>query len=213
MPELPEVNIQLGELENSLSNLKSATDQIAEAKNAAQNVVDACQKTQLACARLTENTEEVFDKVTNTLSQIEVSNQSVSEQILQTLKMIQDIDFPAQFQKLDATISGINLGVQNLLNSYNNILVPKIDAIPTKVEAESQKIQQEIEQNQEQLENIVASKADAISNKVSTENDKIRQEMHLNQERLESTRKKWNIIQLCVTILSAIGIIVVLLIR
>jgi uncharacterized protein YoxC len=87
----------------------------------------------------TAATKEVLDNAEKTLRQVEKSNQHVRDRILQALKTIQEIDFPRHFDKLDTAISGVNIGIQNIMRICH--------AIASKAESENQETRNRMEQH------------------------------------------------------------------
>lgn len=89
MSNIPDVNRELGILEEELAKLKSAAKLIGDAKNAAQKAV------------------EVAEIMIKQISELTSSLMVFSEKM-------DTIDFPSRLDKLDATVSGINQEIQNI---------------------------------------------------------------------------------------------------
>ena len=96
MAEITEINRALGALEEELNDLKNASDLIQQAGDAAE---------------LTRKTSEALNKVTKDLVQA----------VNRFLEKVDKIDFPTRLDKVDATISGINAGIQNIQSRFDSI--------------------------------------------------------------------------------------------
>jgi len=79
----------LAALEHELADLKKATDHIQESKEAAQQAVDAYR-------RLHEQSKGLVEPVENLIQRIDA------------------VHFPSRFDKLDASITGVNSALQNV---------------------------------------------------------------------------------------------------
>ena len=79
----------LAALEHELANLKKATDHIQESKEAAQQAVDAYR-------RLHEQSKGLVEPVENLIERIDA------------------VHFPSRFDKLDASMTGVNSALQNV---------------------------------------------------------------------------------------------------
>ena len=121
-----ELNDQLGELQKELSKLKNATDQIAEAKCAAKQVVAACESTSKIAKQIQETIEALQTEASDTIQKIKKDTldkskkgleaiEAISEKINGVLKEISEVDFPSRLDRLDISVSAINIGTQNLM--------------------------------------------------------------------------------------------------
>ncbi|MFW9940371.1 MAG: hypothetical protein ACFFFT_04970 [Candidatus Thorarchaeota archaeon] len=89
MAETSDINKNLAELEEELKKIKSASDMITEARVSAVQTI----------------------KESSQLSQV---SKELSENVKVLVSKIEKIDFPSRLDKVDATISGINAGMQNV---------------------------------------------------------------------------------------------------
>ena len=90
MPETSQINRNLSELEEELKNLKSAAELITEARVVAEKTIEEAN-------HLSETSKELVSGVNLLVSKVD------------------KIDFPSRLDKLDATVSGINSGMQNVI--------------------------------------------------------------------------------------------------
>ena len=96
MTDLVEVNDHLGELEEELSKLRSATEEIGKARDAALR------------------TGKAADRVLDLCKTVAATNTELAREAEKIIDTIQKVDFPSRLDKLDVTLSGMNIGVQNL---------------------------------------------------------------------------------------------------
>ena len=111
MPETSEINKNLGELEEELSKIKSASDMIIDAKETTEKTIS---ETKEIMADLIKKTKKATDSVVKESKALNkaVSNLLASVDVL--MKKLDKVDFPVRLDKLDATVSGINAGIQNI---------------------------------------------------------------------------------------------------
>lgn len=96
MAETSEINRSLGELEDELKKIKSAAELITEARVVAEKTIEETKQL--------STTSEKLVKGVNTL-----------------VSKIDKIDFPSRLDKVDATVSGINSGMQNILSRLETV--------------------------------------------------------------------------------------------
>ena len=89
MPDISEVNESLGKLEQELSNIKSASEIIQDAKETTSKTVDEAKELNKSAVLLIQSVESLKEK-------------------------LDKVDFPVRLDKIDATVSGINTGIQNI---------------------------------------------------------------------------------------------------
>lgn len=110
MVDIPTVSNHLAELEEELERLSKATDEIATAKGAASEVVSASRSMILTLKHVAADFQH-----------LNKSNELVIQKIHETLDLIVKVDFPLRLDKLDNTISAVNIGVQNLATVCNEL--------------------------------------------------------------------------------------------
>jgi chromosome segregation ATPase len=110
MSDIATVNDHLVELESELERLRKATDEIATAKKAASEVMSASQ-----------SMLSTLKQVTADFQHLSESSKSVTRKIDETLDSILRVDFPSRLDKLDNTVSAVNIGVQNLATSFHDL--------------------------------------------------------------------------------------------
>jgi chromosome segregation ATPase len=103
MPDLNDTNNALIELQKELENLKNATTLLATTREAASDAIRAAEKSVVAVVGLTDNTAKLTDRTAD------------------LVKKIEGIDFPSRLDKLDATVSSVNAGLQNTLSRLESV--------------------------------------------------------------------------------------------
>ena len=96
MPETSELNKSLGELEQELKKVKTANDMVSITQKAADEIIKESKKLNETTKKLNSSTEKLTKK-------------------------LDKVDFPTRLDKLDATVSGINSGIQNVLSRFDSI--------------------------------------------------------------------------------------------
>ena len=104
MVDIPTVSNHLAELEEELERLSKATNEIATAKEAASEVVSASQ-----------SMLSTLKQVAADFQHLSESNEAVTQRIHEALDGILRVDFPSRLDKLDNTVSAVNIGVQNVV--------------------------------------------------------------------------------------------------
>ncbi len=114
MPDLIQLNDSLAKLEEELSTLHSAATLIEQAQNSINNL-----------KKITENIIQKSTEATNlTIQEAKKLNQAAIKlfnAVVILLKKINAIDFPTRLDKIDTTVSGINVAVQNTINRLDII--------------------------------------------------------------------------------------------
>ncbi len=96
MTETSDINRNLLELEEELKKVKSANELVAQSRAAAEKTLEEAGKLNQSTKQLVEN----VNSLTGT---------------------IEKIDFPSRLDKMDSTISGINSGMQNIINRLETV--------------------------------------------------------------------------------------------
>ncbi len=98
------------ELQQKLERLDTAVNHIEDAKKLSENI--------------TENEQSLQEKYSEHLQEVkELSDtlESLADRSEALIAKIDKIDFPNRLDKLDATVSGINQGLQNVQTKLENI--------------------------------------------------------------------------------------------
>jgi len=103
MSNLPDISNKLGDLEEELSRLKSAAEQIGKAKDAATKAI------------------EFAERMSSLLSEVVEGNNELVKQGKQVFVEIQAVDFPKRLDKIDNSITAISVGTQNVLAASQSI--------------------------------------------------------------------------------------------
>ena len=111
MPETSEINKNLGELEEELSKIKSASDMIIDAKETTEKTIS---ETKEIMADLIKNTKKATDSVVKESKGLNKAASNLLSSVDGLMKKLDKVDFPVRLDKLDATVSGINAGIQNI---------------------------------------------------------------------------------------------------
>ena len=151
MPDITDINTALGELEEELKNLKTASELIGQAKDAAD---------------LTRKVSEALNTTTSKL--VDSVNRFVEK--------VDKIDFPTRLDKVDATISGINSGIQNIQSRFDSIERNLKDDFESKTKSVKERIEQvvtDIQNIQSKLDNVERNLKDDFESKIKDVKEKI----------------------------------------
>ena len=110
MRDIATVNDHLVELESELERLSKATNEIAAAKEAASEVMSASQ-----------SMLSTLKQVAADFQHLSEFNKSVTRKIDEALDSILKVDFPSRLDKLDNSVSAVNIGSQNLATSFHDL--------------------------------------------------------------------------------------------
>ena len=110
MSNITTVNDHLVELESELERLSKATNEIAAAKEAASEVMSASQ-----------SMLSTLKQVAADFQHLSEFNKSVTRKIDEALDSILKVDFPSRLDKLDNSVSAVNIGSQNLATSFHDL--------------------------------------------------------------------------------------------
>jgi len=109
MSDIVTVNDHLNELESELGRLRNSVNEIATAREAASKVISASQ------SMLTS-----LKQVATDFQHLGKSNKSITQKLDETVDSILKVDFPSRLDKLDNTVSAINIGIQNLSTNLHD---------------------------------------------------------------------------------------------
>ena len=143
MPETSEINESLSTLENELTKLKSATDEIEKAREVAQSSIleskDVLAQTMTdlesqisafstqvqAYKQLSEEllsgAHENNEKVIKETKILHEASLALDKDVERLMEKIDKIDFPARLDKLDTAVTGINTAIQNLFGRFETV--------------------------------------------------------------------------------------------
>lgn len=94
--EMPSLNDALGTLQVELERLKSAAEHIEQSKEAAREAVEAASRVGQAAVGLTHNVGALINRLDR-------------------------VDFPSRLDKIDATVSALQLGFQNVQGRLDGV--------------------------------------------------------------------------------------------
>ncbi|MEK0336222.1 MAG: hypothetical protein QQN41_02170 [Nitrosopumilus sp.] len=118
MPEINEINKSLGELEEELSKIKSASKLIQDAKDTAEKTIN---ETKEIMSDLITNSKKATD---GAIKESKKLNNAATELFIvvdDLMKKLDKVDFPTRLDKLDTTVSGINSSIQNVLGRFDSV--------------------------------------------------------------------------------------------
>ena len=118
MPEINKINKSLGELEEELTKIKSASEMIDDAKETTKKTVN---ETKEIMSELIEKTEKATDSAIKESKKLNKAAEKLLNMVTTLMEKLDDVDFPTRLDKIDATISGINSGIQNILSRFDSV--------------------------------------------------------------------------------------------
>ena len=155
MPDTSEINESLSNLEQELSTLKSASDEIKKAKDFAQSsfleskklldeTISEIESSLSAMAKHVESYEELSKNLINTtqnnneivISEAKKINKAAVDlfnNVDNLQEKIDKIDFPNRLDKLDTAVTGINTVIQNLFGRFETVERNLKDEFQTKI--------------------------------------------------------------------------------
>ena len=143
MPETSDLNKSLGELEEELSKIKSASDMITDAKKTTEKTIS---ETKEIMSDMIKESKKATDSAIKESKKLNKAAASLMGAVGKLMGKLDKVDFPTRLDKLDTTVSGINSGIQNVLSRFDSVernlkddFDVKISQISTKLE-KSQKI-------------------------------------------------------------------------
>ncbi|MCD6494575.1 hypothetical protein J7K60_00825 [Candidatus Bipolaricaulota bacterium] len=110
MSDTAAVNDHLAELESELERLSKSVDEIHAAQEAATEAVSASKEVLSA-----------LKQVTSWYQKQQERDMEIGNEIHEVLDKISQVDFPSRLDKLDNTVSAVNLGVQNLRTDIQHL--------------------------------------------------------------------------------------------
>ena len=103
MNDTAAVNDHLAELESELERLGKSVDKIHAAQEAATEAVSA-----------SKEVLSVIEKIASAHRVQQESDRVLRDELRDVFNKISQVNFPARLDKLDNTVSAVNIGVQNL---------------------------------------------------------------------------------------------------
>ncbi len=134
MPVTSDINKILIELQGELEKIKTAAELIEIAKNTNQKVlsdskslfeeeltkiIKASNSILEASKKLIEQTQSISEKTIKESNQLNVSAQNLNNATNELLNEINKINFPAKFEKMDSTLSGLTTSIQNVFGRFD----------------------------------------------------------------------------------------------
>jgi len=118
MPKITEINKSLGELEEELEKIKSASKMIEDAKNTTAETISETKK---IMSDLIKKAKEATDSAIKESKKLNKAAEKLLDMVTTLMEKLDDVDFPIRLDKIDATIGGINSGIQNILSRFDSV--------------------------------------------------------------------------------------------
>jgi len=142
MPETNELNKSLGELEQELSKIKSASEMITDAKETAEKTIN---ETKEIMADLIDKSKNATDSAIKESKKLNKSASSLLKAVDILMEKLDKVDFPTRLDKLDTSVSGINTSIQNVISRFDSVERNLKDDFDNKIK----QVQSKIEESQQ----------------------------------------------------------------
>lgn len=142
MPETNEINKSLGELEQELSKIKSASDMINDAKVTTEKTIN---ETKEIMADLIDNSQKATDSAIKESKKLNKAASSLLKAVDTLMEKLDKVDFPTRLDKLDTSVSGINSSIQNVLSRFDSVERNLKDDFDNKIK----QVQSKLEESQQ----------------------------------------------------------------
>jgi chromosome segregation ATPase len=142
MPKMNEINKSLGELEEELTKIKTASEMIQEAKETANKIVKESKK---IMSVLITNSKKATDSAVKESKKLNKAASSLLKAVDTLMEKLDKVDFPTRLDKLDATVSGINSSIQNVLSRFDSVERNLKDDFDNKIN----QVQKKLEESQQ----------------------------------------------------------------
>ena len=142
MPKTSELNISLGELEQELSKIKSASEMISDAKETTDKTIN---ETKEIMADLIENSKKATDSAIKESKKLNKAASSLLKAVDTLMEKLDKVDFPTRLDKLDTTVSVINSSIQNVLSRFDSVERNLKDDFDNKIN----QVQKKLEESQQ----------------------------------------------------------------
>ena len=118
MANSSDINKSLGELEQELSKIKSASELINEAKATTKKTIN---ETKRITSDLIKNSKKATDSAIKESKKLNEAASLLFKAVDKLMVKLDKVDFPTRLDKLDATVSGINSAIQNVLSRFDSV--------------------------------------------------------------------------------------------
>jgi ABC-type transporter Mla subunit MlaD len=118
MAKTSDINTSLGELEQELSKIKSASELISEAKETTMKTIN---ETKRITSDLIKNSKKATDSAIKESKKLNEAASLLFKAVDKLMVKLDKVDFPTRLDKLDATVSGINSAIQNVLSRFDSV--------------------------------------------------------------------------------------------
>jgi len=142
MPETNELNKSLGELEQELSKIKSASEMITDAKETAEKTIN---ETKEIMADLIDKSKNATDSAIKESKKLNKSASSLLKAVDILMEKLDKVDFPTRLDKLDTSVSGINTSIQNVISRFDSVERNLKDDFDNKIK----QVQSKLEESQQ----------------------------------------------------------------
>ena len=118
MPDIPEINKSLVDLEKELQNINSASKMIKSAEDAAEKTISESKK---ILGDLIKESKTTTDKTITESKKLNESTTLLHDAVNDLINRLGKVDFPIRLDKIDATVSGINSSIQNVIHRLDSV--------------------------------------------------------------------------------------------
>lgn len=118
MPDVPDINKSLGELEEELQSIKDANGLIQDAKKTTEETITNSKK---ILNELIKKSQNATEKAITESGKLNESAKMLFEAVNDLMNRLDKVDFPVRLDKLDSSITGINTGIQNVVGRLDTI--------------------------------------------------------------------------------------------
>ena len=160
MPKMNEINKSLGELEEELTKIKTASEMIQEAKETANKTVKESKK---VMSELITNSKKATDSSIKESKKINKAATDLLKAVDKLMVKLDKVDFPTRLDKVDATVSGINSGIQNILSRFDSVEKNLKDNFDNKLKLLKKELEESQQTNQYILVGILIALIGAFS--------------------------------------------------
>jgi len=118
MRDTNDLNDTLGELEEELRSIKSASELISSAKLTAERTVEEAKRTMIELLRQSKDSTDGVIRESKRLQETTTESLKVSSLLI---KKLDKVDFPTRLDKLDIAVSSLNVSIQNMFGRLAGI--------------------------------------------------------------------------------------------
>ena len=118
MLEGNKINETLTELEEELTQIKTASEMISDAKETAENTIN---ETKEILSELIEQSEKSSNTAIKESKKLNKTTTSLVKNVDTLMGKLDKVDFPIRLDKIDNSVTSINVGIQNIQNRIDSV--------------------------------------------------------------------------------------------